>query len=174
MKYKLLTAIVSLAMVISMAPGIGATDGNQEPIAMDTPEGIEYLEADQEGPWICEAPSTLDAILTNPQNAYPATCENGEYERSGFAVAHGFSDVPYAEEGWTGTFQSWLIHDGDDRGFECTFDSGELVACQGLGGAFPAQGADFEHVCYAQESETGLEIATHEWGCSLDGELTEL
>ncbi len=138
------------------------------------------LPADHEGtgfevdnPFICSAPSTAEALLTDTGNALPATCDNGEYQRTtSIGISHGFTGVPYAEEGWTGHFESWLIHDGDDRGFRCTFEAGTLVACAGLGGSFPGM-EPFAHECRAFESGTGLElpIAAHDWGCAVSGNI---
>ncbi len=155
------------ALVLAMALS-GTTS------AATLPADYEGNNVEVDNPYVCSAPSTQEALLAGDPNALPATCDNGDYVRSGFGLSHGFSAVPYAAESWTGHFESWLVHDGDDRGFRCTFEAGTLVACAGLGGAFPGIGSTFHHECRAFESGTGLElpIAAHDWGCAVLGDVT--
>lgn len=147
--------------------------------------GAGVLMSDSDGPIMetgaeyedhtCRGASTADEILGGNLNAVPATCDNGGFVRSGFSMGHGFSGLPYASEGWTGRIESWLIHDGNDRGFQCTFNGGSLVGCGGLGGSFPAIGAEFSHECLAFKALPAgqkIPIAETTWGCRVFGEIT--
>lgn len=140
--------------------------------ASGTTMGVSDLEgrvpaalADNIGPHVCIEASSLETLNI------PAVCEHGPFQRTELFFSHGFGDVPYAANQWDGIMQSWLVWDGQDRGFQCEFDMGALVACMGLGGAFPTVGAEYSQECLAFERLTGLElpIALTEFGCANSG-----
>jgi hypothetical protein len=164
--------IVGVALVLVLV-STGITVAEERPFPDDI-LGDWQAATDQES-HSCLKPSTLQEAAEGSLNV-PATCENGDYLRYGFSMGHGFSELPYAAEAWSGHVDSWLRHEGQDRGFRCTFNMGALQQCRGLGGVFPNVGAEFSHECLAYERETGNEvpIAVTNWGCRVFGQITRL
>lgn len=139
-------------------------------------EGVGGLDEHEEGEprFECTMESTLDQLSggDRPTN----TCRHGRFERTddGHGFVHGFSGMPYGENGWSGVLQSWLLWRGENRGFQCTFDEGEIVAdsCVALGGIFPYVGEVFLQECRAYDPYGyQVEIALTEFGCMVRGDV---
>lgn len=173
------TTTILVASALTLAMMASGTTGETERPAGDLIVGtssgsaeVDYVES------ICLAPPTAVALVEDPGNAIPATCENGDWVRSGFSMTTGFSLLPYAQDGWTGHYESVIESAAGELRFRCTMDMGSLVSCEILSGVWPGVGAEFEHYCLAYESETGLEVPVelgdHDWGCWVGGDIEGL
>lgn len=165
------------AGVLTLAMLASGTSGADEPstdlgIGSTTEPGVDYKES------ICLAPPTAVALVEDPENAIPATCDNGEFQRTGFSMTTGFSRLPYAQDGWTGHYETVLESDAGELRFRCTFNQGSIVSCQILSGTWPGVGQTFKHYCLAYESQTGLELpvelGAHDWGCWVGGDIARV
>lgn len=146
MKYKLLTAIVSLAMVISMAPGITADESPSDEIvaAVDTPNGVEYLTQDEVNQL---EDNHGECSAEGPLEAYCLSVDEGV--RTALFFGHRCDAGP----SYTGVVESRLVHDGDDRTWACTFEEGQLLSTQG-DGEWPDVGDTFSHEGYSYFTDT--------------------
>lgn len=166
-------AILTMTLLLGLTLGAHAaedTDDGSTGIPVDTPDGIVILD-EHEQRFECIEESTLDQVQggsLSPTNS----CEHGIFVRTGFSMVHGFSGLPYEDNEWSGFMQSWLKWAGQNRGFECEFQEGELVECNAIGGVFPSQGERFIQECLAFDPHgLQLEVAMTEFGCMVTGEI---
>lgn len=164
---KVMAALVGLVFAFAAAP-----TGTADVVALDAAENRVSTENHVFNEFVCEQSSTLDALVSDPENAFPARCDNGEFVRDAIGLSHGFSLVPYAAESWTGTFESWIRHEAGEIGFRIVFDNGAIVESGTLpGGTWPPIGQVFTHECLAFDTDTELPIAWHDFGCNISGPL---
>jgi hypothetical protein len=169
------TPLITACLLLGLALGAHATGDDQNALpGEDILHGTGTLDEEEEARFECIHASTLDQIL-DAQLPPTHICGHGRYIRTDgpHGFSHGFSDLPYEENGWTGFVESWLQWAGQDRGFRCEFQDGELGDCEALGGVFPPIGQPYWQECRAYtETPLGLvEIAQTEFGCMNRGDV---
>lgn len=168
------TSIWIALSVVLMAWSVQAGEERTGP-GVDDVDGIVTFNEEEEAFFSCIEESTLDQLMgleLEPTNV----CIHGQFKRveGDHGFSHGFGDLPYPEDNWTGTMQSWLVWSGADRGFQCTFEDGELIedSCIGLGGVFPTEGSTFWQECRVYDHlGLELELALTDFGCRVRGNV---
>lgn len=162
--------IVSLSLIVAMAPGMGADEGkdtSEQPIvgAVDTPDGIELVRAGDISP--------LDEHRVTCGGEAPLEfhCSNGEQYRGPGSILHGC----LIEEGdsFTGTVESRLQHDDGERVFYCEYVDGETQDLYGFGD-FPSQRSTFDQDCFSVETGTEGLLYAEEVGLLAEGQPTSV
>lgn len=146
MNHGTIATIVSLSMIVAMAPGLSADEATppaEEEIvgAYESPDGIEYItdrtEVGIDGEQSCHEEA--------PVGFY---CDNGDHVRDGYLIHYC-----RAEEGYTGTVETRLLHEGGERVFACVFEDGALQSTDGYGD-WPSSGDELQHDCFSYETGT--------------------
>ncbi len=137
------TIVTAVAVgLVAMAASAVTTSASEPEVLwyFDTPDGIVTV-AEGEFDQTCTAQAA--GLLGD------FYCNNGDHVRTALFFGHGCR----AQADYTGTMESILAHDGDNRHFQCTYENGAITAVNGFG-AFPGLGAELRHDCWSYEVGT--------------------
>lgn len=140
------TFVAAVAVGLVAMASFAVTSSADEPEVLwyvDTPDGVVTI-SQGELDWHEACGGDAAGLLGD------FYCNNGDHVRTALFFGHACASTG----DFTGTVDSVLAHDGDNRHWQCAYENGALVSTNGFG-TWPASGAALRHDCWSYESGTG-------------------